>query len=67
MAKGSFLCEFTEPGEMNRFFAGSLPPTDDDVSITFDGRRLDTVEKVLAFAAELEEIRAARRRDGGSE
>ncbi len=56
MAEGPLLREFTEPGEMNRFFAGARPPTEDDVSITFDGRRLDTVEKVLAFAAELEEI-----------
>ncbi len=30
------------------------PPTDDDVSITNDGRRLDTKAKVLAFLAELE-------------
>lgn len=34
------------------------PPTDDDVSITWDGRRLDTKEKVLAFLAEIEEARA---------
>jgi hypothetical protein len=30
------------------------PPTSDDVSITCDGRRLDTREKVLAFVAEVE-------------
>jgi predicted DNA-binding mobile mystery protein A len=29
------------------------PPTADDVSITMDGRRLDTVEKMRAFVAEL--------------
>lgn len=29
-------------------------PTPDDVSFTYDGRRLDTKEKVLAFLAELE-------------
>jgi len=34
------------------------PPTADDVSITWDGRRLDSKEKVLRFLAEL---RAARR------
>jgi hypothetical protein len=32
----------------------SLPPTFDDVSITKDGRRLDTKEKVLEFLAEIE-------------
>lgn len=30
------------------------PPTDDDVSITKDGRRLDTAEKVIEFFAELD-------------
>jgi hypothetical protein len=29
------------------------PPTSDDVSITCDGRRLDTKEKVLEFLAEV--------------
>lgn len=33
---------------------GLLPPTCDDVSITFDGRRLDTAEKVIAFCAEIQ-------------
>ncbi len=33
----------------------NLPPTSDDVSITIDGRRLDTEEKVLEFLAEVEE------------
>jgi hypothetical protein len=42
MAEGPFLREFTEPGEMNRFFAGARPPTEDVVSITFDARRLST-------------------------
>lgn len=43
--------------------AGTIdrPPTVDDVSITMDGRRLDTKEKVLAFLAEIEEDRAAGR------
>lgn len=35
------------------------PSTPDDVSITMDGRRLDTKEKVLAFLAEIEAERAA--------
>ena len=33
-------------------------PTADDVSITWDGRRLDSKEKVLAFIAELDAARA---------
>jgi hypothetical protein len=37
------------------------PPTSDDVSITMDGRRLDSKEKVLAFLAEIEADRAAGR------
>ncbi len=37
------------------------PPTDDDVSITNDGRRLDTKAKVLAFLAELEAEREMER------
>lgn len=44
--------------------AGSDPPTDDDVSITIDGRRLDTPEKVIAFIEEINAERAAQARDG---
>ena len=40
-----------EWGEMTY---GLLGPTDDDVSITKDGRRLDTAEKVIEFFAELD-------------
>jgi len=39
--------------------AGTEPPTDDDVPITLDGRRLDTPEKVIAFLEEINERRAA--------
>jgi hypothetical protein len=34
------------------------PPTDDDVTILWDGRRLDSKEKVLAWLAEVEAARA---------
>ena len=36
--------------------AGKIPrePTPDDVSITLDGMRLDSKDKVLAFLADLE-------------
>lgn len=35
------------------------PPTDDDVSITLDGVRLDTKEKVIAFIEQLESEHSA--------
>jgi hypothetical protein len=34
------------------------PPTDDDVTILWDGRRLDSKEKVLEWLAEVEAVRA---------
>jgi len=37
------------------------PPTSDDVTITLDGRRLDSKEKDLAWLAEVEVDRAAGR------
>jgi len=37
------------------------PPTVDDVSITRDGRRLDSKDAVLAWVAEVEEDRSAGR------
>ena len=39
----------------------AAPSTDDDVSITRDGRRLDSKEAVLAWMAEVEADRAAGR------
>jgi len=44
--------------EFNELLRDAPPPTADDVSITSDGRRLDTKEKVLAFCAELAAERA---------
>ncbi|MDQ6727164.1 MAG: hypothetical protein M3066_13510 [Actinomycetota bacterium] len=35
------------------------PSTPDDVSVTWDGRRLDSKDKVFAFLAEVEADRAA--------
>lgn len=40
--------------EFNEMLRDAAPPTPDDVSITADGRRLDTKEAVIAFFAELE-------------
>jgi len=39
--------------QFNELLRDAPPSTTDDVSITRDGRRLDTREKVLAFCAEL--------------
>jgi hypothetical protein len=41
------------PGELNAFVSGGPPSTDDEVSITTDGFRLDSAEAVIAFVAEL--------------
>jgi len=44
--------------ELDERLRQARPPTPDDVSITRDGRRLDTKEEVLAFLAEMEAERA---------
>ena len=46
-------------GDVNRLFIDAERPSSDDVSVTLDGRRLDSKEKGLAFIAELERARAA--------
>lgn len=51
-------------GEFNARFRDAGPPTEDDVTITPDGRRLDTREAVLEFAAEVAAERAAAARGG---
>ena len=45
------------PGELAELLADAEAPTDDDVSVTEDGRRLDTAEAVIAF---FDELRASR-------
>jgi hypothetical protein len=40
--------------EFNEMLRDAPPPTPDDVSITTDGRRLDSKEAVLKFFAELD-------------
>lgn len=52
--------------EWNEMARNALPPTPDDVSITRDGRRLDTAEKVIEFFAELEAERQAEREAGSA-
>ncbi len=46
-----------EPGELNARIKDLPPATDDDQSRTFDGRVLDTNEKMLEFLAEMEQAR----------
>jgi hypothetical protein len=48
-----------------RELAGDRPPTDDDVPITRDGRRLDTPDKVIAFLEEINTRRDAATRRAG--
>ena len=45
-----------ELAERMRF---AKPPTDDDVTVLLDGRRLDTKEAVEAWLVELDGIRAS--------
>ncbi len=47
-----------------RELAGDRPPTDDDVPIARDGRRLDSPEKVIAFLAEINAERETTNRGG---
>lgn len=46
--------------EFNEMLRDAPPPSADDVSITSDGRRLDSKEAVIAFFAELDAELAAR-------
>jgi hypothetical protein len=47
--------------ELSDAVKAARPRTADDVSITLDGSRLDSQEKVLAFLAEIEADRVAGR------
>ena len=47
------------PGELTELLADAEPPTADDVSLTEDGRRLDSAEAVIAF---FDTLRAERSR-----
>lgn len=50
--------------ELKARLEGGGAPTDDDVSITNDGRRLDSKQAVLEFLAEAEADRVAERQAG---
>lgn len=57
--------ESYEPGELDALLAEMAPPTVDDVSITADGRWLDTAEAVIAFFDEIRAQREAKRAGRG--
>ncbi len=56
MDNASPVVTFEELAEAVR---SARSPTPDDVSITWDGRRLDSLEKVLSFLAELDAARSS--------
>ena len=63
VSAGRTLCRMSGKvaghSESARDLAGDRSPTDDDVPVTLDGRRLDTPEKVLAFPEKINAKRAA--------
>lgn len=54
------------PEELIERMRHAVPPTDDDVPVTFDGHRLDSQEAVEAWLADLAVRRAAASADGGA-
>ncbi len=46
-----------DKAELDELFADAEAPSDDDVSVTNDGRRLDSAEEVIAF---FEQMKADR-------
>ncbi|MCC6227405.1 MAG: hypothetical protein IT195_13510 [Microthrixaceae bacterium] len=48
-----------DEGELDALLVGGRPSTQDEVSITNDGRRLDSAEAVIEFFEELREQRAS--------
>lgn len=53
-----------EKADLDDLFAEAAPPTEDDVSVTNDGRRLDSAEAVIAFFEEMKAERAESLGDG---
>lgn len=51
-----------DKAELDELFADAASPTEDDVSVTNDGRRLDSAEAVVAF---FEEMKADRSESHG--
>jgi len=50
--------------EVEGLLSGAGPATEDEVSITTDGRRLDSAAAVIAFFGELQARRDEERRHG---
>jgi hypothetical protein len=48
-----------DEADLVELLAGAAPSTPDEVSMTKDGRRLDTAEAVITFFQELRERRSA--------
>jgi hypothetical protein len=53
------LRDHYDEADLARLFDAAPPSTSDEVSITTDGRRLDSAEAVIAFFEELREERSA--------
>ena len=52
------LRDHYDEADLAQLLEGAGPATPDEVSITKDGRRLDTAEAVIAFFEELREQRS---------
>ncbi|MBI2704022.1 MAG: hypothetical protein HYX32_01840 [Actinobacteria bacterium] len=52
------LKDHYDEADLARLLDGAPPSTPDEVSITNDGRRLDSAEAVIAFFEELREKRS---------
>lgn len=52
-----------DKAELDELFADAAAPSADDVSVTNDGRRLDSAEKVVAF---FEQMKAERLHTSGA-
>lgn len=60
------MADFTA-AQLSAMFEGGAPRTPDEVTITTDGRRLDSKEAVVQFFAELAAERAQAQSPGGGE
>ena len=59
---GIVATEVVRRWTVEELFHAAAPPTNDDVPIALDGRRLDTPEKVIAYLDEINRDRAAAKR-----
>jgi len=59
---GIVATEVVRRWTVEELFHDAASPTNDDVPIAIDGRRLDTPEKVIAYLDEMNRDRAAAKR-----